>query len=60
MRLTKRYLRIDSSYRHNHSYSRSYTGIGNPDSFPHVLIPENNNSEVHFSWDTYPAIFGPF
>jgi len=52
---------IDSSYRYNHSYFRSYIGIGNPESFPQVLIPENNGTEVHFGYDTYTYLLNiPF
>lgn len=53
---------IDSYYRHNHSYFYMYLGINNPYSFPHVLIPENNGTEVHYCAINYIpvlAIAGP-
>lgn len=53
---------IDPYYRHNHSYYVSYLGIKNPESFPHVLNPENNGTEVHYlSFDNSPilAIYTP-
>jgi hypothetical protein len=53
---------IDSNYRHNHRYFYSYLGIKNPYSFPHVLIPENNGTEVHYCSINYVpvlAVLGP-
>ncbi len=47
---------IDSNYRKNHNYYNEYLGIRNPNLFPHVLIPENNGKEVHYSHSTrYPV-----
>ena len=39
---------IDSNYHNNHRYYNTYSRIINPLSFSHVLIPENNGSEVHY------------
>ena len=37
---------IGLNYRINNNNFYTYLGIRNPDSFPHVLIPENNGTEV--------------
>ena len=54
---------IDTNYLNNPDYFYSYLGIGNPHSFPHVLIPENIGKEVHYIHSTrYPelAYWPPF
>jgi len=48
---------IDSNYRNNYKYFNTYLGIKNPDLFPHILIPENNGMEVHYSHSTRYPVF---
>lgn len=53
---------IDSGSRNNYSYFSSILRIRNPDSFPHILIPENNGTKVHYiryTRDPMLAILGP-
>ena len=46
---------IDSNYRNSHSY---FYRIGNPELFPHVLIPENNVKEVYYIIGTPDPVMG--
>ncbi len=48
---------IDSNYGNNHNHYYTNFGIRNPHSFPHILIPENNETEVHYVYSTrFPFI----
>ena len=49
---------IDSNYRNNIKYFYEYLGIGNPDLFLHILIPENNGKEVHYIYSTPNQVIG--
>ena len=51
---------IDSNYRNSHSYFFSYLRIGNPELFPHVLIPENNGKEVYYIISIPDPVIGDF
>ena len=52
---------IDPFYLHNNIDLGYYLGISNPESFPHVLVLENNGTEVHYIHDNGPmlAYWGP-
>ena len=47
---------IDPFYLHNNSDLGFYIGVGNPESFPQVLVPENNGMEVHYMYDPPDAL----
>ncbi len=55
---------IDSNYRNNPDYCYKHLRINNLDSFPHVLIPENNGTEVYYCCSTrlpiLPFLWRPY
>lgn len=49
---------IDSNYGNNHNHYYTNFGIRNPHSFPHILIPENNETEVNYVYSTSSPFIG--
>jgi hypothetical protein len=49
---------IDPYYLENNNDLGWYLGISNPESFPFVLIPENDGREVHYIHNTPDPVWG--